>query len=77
MKQIAYFIEFIPHWSPGDQKMPMSFLLSSSNKREVFIVNNSAFDILNLIISDTSTHKLTETTITTTSKNIYVHNMYI
>ena len=46
MKQKAYFIEFIPYWSPGDQEDPMSFLLSSSNQRDVFIVNISAFDIL-------------------------------
>ena len=46
MKQKAYFIEFIPYWSPGDQKMPLSLLLSSSNQREVFIVNISSFDIL-------------------------------
>ena len=46
MKQITYFIEFIPHWSPSDQKMLMSLLLSSSNQREVFIVYISAFDIL-------------------------------
>ena len=73
MKQIAYFIEFISHWSPGNQKMPMIFLLSSSsNQREVVIVNISAFDI-NLIIRDTNVHKLTETTIITTSKN----TMYI
>ena len=46
-KQIANFIEFILHWSTGDQKMPTSFLiLFSSNQREVFIVNISAFDIV-------------------------------
>ena len=47
MTQIEYFIELILHWSPGDQKIPMSFLLSSSsNQRELFTVNNSAFGIL-------------------------------
>ena len=71
-------MEFIPYWSSGDQKMSMSFLLSSSsNQREVFIVNISVFWYINLIISDTSVHKLTETTISTTSKNTYVHKMYI
>ena len=47
MKQIAYFIEIISHWSLFDQKMPMNFLLSSSsNQGEVFIVNISTLDIL-------------------------------
>ena len=26
MKQITYFIEFIPHWSPGDQEDAHEFL---------------------------------------------------
>ena len=48
MKQIAYFIEFIPHWLPGIQEdaLWVSYSSSSSNWREVFIVNISAFDIL-------------------------------
>ena len=60
--------------SSGNLSPTRVFYSSSSNQRDVFIVNISA---INLIINETSVNKLTETTTTTTSKNTYVHKTYI
>ena len=57
MKQITYFIEFIPYWSPGDQEDAHEFLTQFLQIEERYL--QSTFSaLINLIISDTSAHKL-------------------